>query len=143
MATALLKVSEVAPIQELDSKVLLRVVERMSVVSQFQAMEAILSRVPTTRSMPRMDLDSEARPAAMADVDETEFNNYKASHYRSVVNALGESVINVCDSGGDIEIGDYICTSAVAGKGQRYDGPDLRCIVAKAVIGAKAVKAVD
>jgi len=35
------------------------------------------------------------------------------------VNALGDGMINVCDANGDIENGDYICSSDVAGKGMR------------------------
>jgi len=35
------------------------------------------------------------------------------------VNALGEGMINVCGQGGDIEIGDLIVTSDIAGKGMK------------------------
>ena len=35
------------------------------------------------------------------------------------VNAVGEGQINVCGEGGDIAIGDLICTSNTAGKGMK------------------------
>lgn len=37
------------------------------------------------------------------------------------VNSLGEGAINVCGLGGNIEIGDYICSSAMSGKGMKQD----------------------
>lgn len=40
--------------------------------------------------------------------------------YRCIgVNAIGEGKINVCGQGGDIEIGDLICASDMAGKGMK------------------------
>lgn len=36
-------------------------------------------------------------------------------------NALGEGQVNVCKEGGDIEIGDYICSSSTPGKGMKQD----------------------
>jgi hypothetical protein len=43
--------------------------------------------------------------------------NYK----RLSVNGCGEGLILVCGRGGDIEVGDYICTSSMRGKGQRQN----------------------
>lgn len=37
------------------------------------------------------------------------------------VNALGDGMINVCKDGGNIEAGDYICSSNRAGKGMKQD----------------------
>jgi hypothetical protein len=37
------------------------------------------------------------------------------------LNALGEGQINVCREGGNIEAGDYICSSSTPGKGMRQD----------------------
>ena len=58
------------------------------------------------------------------------------------LNALGEGQMLVCGRGGDIEAGDYICSSDMAGKGQRQNDPDgaaddllRRCTVAQAMIG--------
>lgn len=58
------------------------------------------------------------------------------------VNALGEGQMLVCGRGGDIEAGDYICSSDLAGKGQRQNDADgeaddllRRCTAAQAMIG--------
>ncbi len=54
------------------------------------------------------------------------------------LNALGEGQMLVCGRGGDIEAGDYVCSSDMAGKGQRQndaagEADDLlrRCTVAQ------------
>lgn len=39
----------------------------------------------------------------------------------AVFNAVGEGLINVCKDGGDIQAGDYICSSSRPGKGMRQD----------------------
>jgi len=45
--------------------------------------------------------------------------------YRPIgINAIGEGKVNVCGQGGDIEIGDLICASDMAGKGMKQ-GDDL------------------
>lgn len=58
------------------------------------------------------------------------------------LNALGEGQMLVCGRGGDIEAGDYVCSSDLAGKGQRQNDADgqpddllRRCTVAQAMIG--------
>jgi hypothetical protein len=64
---------------------------------------------------------------------------FMAKYDLAVINGLGEGQMNVCGLGGDIEAGDFICTSAIPGKGQRQndesgkadDGP-RRCTVARA-----------
>lgn len=49
------------------------------------------------------------------------------------INAVGEGQINVCGEGGDIAIGDFICTSNMAGKGMKQSDDVLRTYtVAKA-----------
>jgi hypothetical protein len=55
----------------------------------------------------------------------------KENYDRSIANALGEGQINVCSESGDFEVGDFVCTSNTAGKGMRYDGLDMRYVVAK------------
>ena len=51
-----------------------------------------------------------------------------------LVNALGEGSINVCSANGDIDNGDYICSSELAGKGQKQDDDILHnYTVAKAL----------
>jgi hypothetical protein len=44
-----------------------------------------------------------------------------ANYQRLAVNGCGEGLILVCGRGGDIEVGDYICTSSMRGKGQRQN----------------------
>jgi hypothetical protein len=39
----------------------------------------------------------------------------------AIINALGEGLINVCSEGGNIEAGDYICSSSTHGKGMLQD----------------------
>ncbi len=40
-------------------------------------------------------------------------------YVRVTINALGEGMLNVCSTGGDIENGDFICSSEILGKGMR------------------------
>jgi hypothetical protein len=55
------------------------------------------------------------------------------THYLVSVNAIGEGKVNVCGGGGDIEIGDLIVTSSIAGKGMKQSDDLVRSItVAKA-----------
>jgi hypothetical protein len=44
------------------------------------------------------------------------------------INGLGEGLINVCGEGGDIEIGDLIVTSSIAGKGMKQADDFVRSI---------------
>ena len=67
------------------------------------------------------DLDGEA-------VAEKNWEKHKTllidilSHCKKVgVNAIGEGLINVCREGGNIEAGDYICSSSIPGKGMKQD----------------------
>lgn len=39
----------------------------------------------------------------------------------SIVNSVGEGMLNVCAANGDLESGDYICSSSVPGKGMKQD----------------------
>ena len=68
-------------------------------------------------------------PAAIAEYSD-ESNSYIVSsvhqavydaHDVLAINSLGEGCINVCGEGGDIEIGDYITTSSMSGKGMKQD----------------------
>jgi len=36
-----------------------------------------------------------------------------------IINALGEGLINVCNEGGNIAAGDYLCSSSIPGKAMR------------------------
>lgn len=78
---------------------------------------------------------SEIDPANMPAV----FNDYPGMAWLSLTydlvtfNAVGEGVINVCGEGGDIEIGDYICSSNAGGKGMKQaDDIQRNYTVAKA-----------
>ena len=50
------------------------------------------------------------------------YNNSKVC----LINALGEGLINVCGENGNIEIGDYIVTSSIAGKGMKQSDDLMR-----------------
>ncbi|AOT08264.1 phage tail protein [Pseudoalteromonas luteoviolacea] len=53
------------------------------------------------------------------------FIEYKHSHDIIEFNALGEGVLNVCGQGGDIEAGDYLCSSDIRGKAMRQAEQDF------------------
>jgi hypothetical protein len=62
-----------------------------------------------------------------------EFENIFDTYRPLVVNAIGEGKVNICGEGGDIEIGDLIVTSSIAGKGMKQSDDLVRSItVAKA-----------
>lgn len=52
--------------------------------------------------------------------------DYIDTHDRALVNALGEGSVNVCGENGDIEVGDLIVTSSIAGKGMRQSDDIVR-----------------
>jgi hypothetical protein len=55
-------------------------------------------------------------------------------YYIYKTNSIGEGQINVCEANGDIDNGDYICSSNVKGKGQKQDDDFLHSYtVAKAL----------
>ncbi len=57
-----------------------------------------------------------------------------AKYKQCEINSVGEGGINVCDAGGDIEIGDYLCSSSVSGKAMKQDDDILHnYTVAKAM----------
>tara|TARA_R110000822_G_scaffold84867_3_gene199020 strand:- start:3853 stop:5220 length:1368 start_codon:yes stop_codon:yes gene_type:complete len=78
-----------------------------------------------------LDSDVAEAPAALKDKTQTEYNTIVSAYDLVSVNGVGEGQINVCDEGGDLEIGDYICSSTVAGKGKLYTGSDMRVVVAR------------
>lgn len=105
-------------------------------------------RIPTVIQITRDILDDEGK-AIDAEVRETtEYLEYHPEFKPFVdmlidggfkditANAIGEGGINVCSLGGDIEAGDYICTSAMPGKGMKQDDDLLHnYTVAKALEG--------
>lgn len=57
----------------------------------------------------------------------------QAKYKRVTFNAVGEGMINVCNEGGNIQAGDYICASSVKGKGMKQsDGVYRNYTVARA-----------
>jgi hypothetical protein len=67
----------------------------------------------------------------------SEVTTIKETHDISIVNSIGEGQINVCGEGGDIQIGDLIVTSSMAGKGMKQGDDIIRSYtVAKAREGA-------
>lgn len=99
--------------------------------------KAAFGVVASSDDMPDYDdnegIVSAIRISALNDLTETEYNALKADNYYLMVNGVGEGQINVCDDNGDIEVGDFISTSATPGKGQLYTGSDMRVVVAKAL----------
>lgn len=74
-----------------------------------------------------MDEDVSLRPPVPAVPNPGAYaipEGYKVIH----VNALGEGLINVCGLGGNIEAGDLIVTSSIAGKGMRQSDDIVRSI---------------
>ena len=47
--------------------------------------------------------------------------DYSLTYSEVEVHSIGEGKINVCKDGGNIEVGDYICSSKRIGKGQKQD----------------------
>jgi hypothetical protein len=84
------------------------------------------------------DYDTENEFAAihvsgLKNLTEVEYQAVVSDYDLLAVNGLGEGQINVCDDNGNIEVGDFISTSATPGKGQLYTGSDMRVVVAKAL----------
>lgn len=80
-----------------------------------------------TLYLPQVELSSEKEDKAVYGV--------YGGHDRDgdiIVLALGAGVIRVCDENGNIEVGDFLCTSSTSGHAMRYDGNDMRVVVAKA-----------
>lgn len=86
----------------------------------------------------RSPIEPEAMPSALEGTTTTEKLTVMMGRYdRSIVNSVGEGQINVCSQNGDFEVGDLICTSDIPGKGMRYDGQDVRYVVAKCMENVK------
>ena len=55
-----------------------------------------------------------------------------------IINALGEGQVLICDEGGNINTGDYICTSSIEGHGMKQDDDLLHNYTV-----AKAMESID
>lgn len=69
--------------------------------------------------------------AGLSNLTQVAYESIASAYTLLGVNGVGEGQINVCSANGDLEDGDFICTSNIPGKGQRYDGFDMKVVVAK------------
>jgi hypothetical protein len=144
----LLKTDEAVPGDiVVDDKVLARKdisnaltqVSRSSKERQRNIIGVLESRRPFSKDgLVNVDLSAARRKTFMAKYD------------LAVINGLGEGQMNVCGLGGDIEVGDFICSSAIPGKGQRQndengkaDDMRRRCTVARARESVKFTDAAE
>lgn len=115
-------ISDILPFVNLaasaESKVAYGVISKVRPISEYRVNE---------RGDTRVSL------AALQASNESDYNALKNDYNHLFVNAIGEGQINVCSANGDIDAGDYICTSNILGKGQAYHGSDMRVVVAKAL----------
>lgn len=74
----------------------------------------------TDRNMPTALIVKDEAKDSLAEYIEP-LADLQAKYKRVAFNAVGEGLINVCNEGGDIQAGDYICTSSVKGKGMKQD----------------------
>lgn len=81
------------------------------------------------RAIPRPEYS--ARPSACSKMSVQDFNEVFSARTLCSANAIGDGQVNVCSENGDFDVGDLICTSSVPGKGMRYDGHDVRFVVAR------------
>ena len=80
------------------------------------------------------NIDNTHKPTSVSKFDPDSNTSVILSQYQSIVdsndiiiiNSLGEGCINVCGENGDIEIGDYITTSSMPGKGMKQDDDLMR-----------------
>ena len=94
-------------------------------------------------------LNNDDRAGEVGSKSETvSFDGFKDEHIEFVnkvitmnnvsINSIGEGMINVCSEGGNIDNGDYICSSNTAGKGMKQDDDILHNYTV-----AKALESVD
>ncbi len=94
--------------------------------------EMTISNKPNQKSargvfVSRTELNPYNLPAAL-DWTNEDHVNLTDVYDRISFNALGEGAMNVCGEGGDMEIGDLIVTSSIAGKGMRQSDDIMRSI---------------
>jgi len=71
-----------------------------------------------------IDSEDGIDPAARVQDIAPEYAHYIDTHDSISMNSLGEGQVNVCGEGGNLEIGDLIVTSSIAGKGKKQ-GDDI------------------
>lgn len=66
-----------------------------------------------------MDWGSDSKPYSLQNITDAEYAQIVAEYMLASVNAIGEGQINVCGENGNINAGDLIVTSSIAGKGMK------------------------
>lgn len=69
---------------------------------------------------------SEYDPSSNTNILINEFQSVYDTNDGIVINSIGEGCINVCGQNGNIEIGDYITSSSIPGKGMNQDDDLMR-----------------
>ena len=87
----------------------------------------LLSNHDIANNQTRVETSSKAKQKGAIGIynDEAMFDSSwddaEKPEYALHVNAIGDGMINVCGEGGDIEIGDYLVTSSIPGKGMKQE----------------------
>jgi hypothetical protein len=119
--------------------------DKSSSANQASAIGVFVSRRELTEDNPPAALidhtesvmNPEGEEVTQVHIAISEVTTIKETHDISIVNSIGEGQINVCGEGGDIQIGDLIVTSSMAGKGMKQGDDIIRSYtVAKAREGA-------
>jgi hypothetical protein len=77
--------------------------------------------VPSTLKIPMevKSINDESNTWTTMQVLSPEYEEIWASTDTIIINAIGEGMMNVCGENGNIEVGDYITTSSIRGKGMK------------------------
>ena len=87
-------------------------------------MKIVSTSSPTAKSVSYVcSKTSAAKDKAVLGVYSSDFSNFEEEEMQNLhsIFALGDGHVLVCSEGGDIEIGDYICSSNTAGHGMKQD----------------------
>ena len=105
----------------------LTIVEKSITPNQVGALGVLVSERPLLHGVPAALMTGNV-------IDDPAYVNTLAEIYNNtVINSVGEGAVNVCGEGGNIQIGDLIVTSSIAGKGMKQADDIVRsCTVARA-----------
>ena len=87
-------------------------------------MKIVSTSSPTAKSVSyACSKTSAAKDKAVLGVYSSDFSDFEEEEMQNLhsIFALGDGHVLVCSEGGDIEIGDYICSSNTAGHGMKQD----------------------
>ena len=105
----------------------LTVVQKSSTANQPGALGAFVSQRPLMAGVPAALMDNGEI------TDPTYVDTLAETYDNTVINGVGEGAVNVCGENGDINIGDFIVTSSIPGKGMKQADNVMRSYtVAKA-----------